>query len=544
LAVKKELNGMADLQKHRFLIWIFSILFLSPVFAQKNKQPAKPVQQTKPQVQTIKIDHANKLLHDPKVANGAQRLIGNVEIEDDSTHMFCDSAYVFTDNSFNAYNHVHMQRKDSVNLYGDSLHYNGNTKRAEMFGKISFKQKAMTLTTHHLIYSVDSSYAHYWDGGTLIDSATTLVSELGTYNSKARMAYFKNKVLLTNPDYTVKCDTMNYDPSATTSYFFGPTYITNKDNFMYCEHGYYSSSKSISQFSQHAYMKGKKGETLRGDQIFYNRKKEFGQALDNVSLEDTTDNITIKGDYAYYNGYNKTMLVTCHALMMQKFDKDTLYLHSDTLFGYNISMSDTNTGKNKTPKLLLAYHHVKLYKKDMQGKCDSLTYNEKDSTMRMFYSPVLWSEVNQLTADTMKLYMKNQRMDKMDMRSNAFIISKDTAASKNDSLQYNQIKGKNMRAFFVNNKIYKVDVKGNSQTIYYVYSDNNTQIIGANRADCSNMLIFIRDNRVKSITFLDKPDATLFPKKDIKISDFLLKDFIWRDSERPHKLLDIFGDER
>jgi len=30
--------------------------------------------------------------------------------------------------------------------------------------------------------------------------------------------------------------------------------------------------------------------------------------------------------------------------------------------------------------------------------------------------------------------------------------------------------------------------------------------------------------------------------KDVKINDFLLKDFIWRDKERPHKLLDIFGD--
>src|SRR5581483_8689739 len=122
-------------------------------------------------------------LHDAKVAGGAQRLIGNVEIEDDTVHMFCDSAYVYSNNSFNAFNHVHLKRKDTIDLYGDSLHYDGNTKRAQMFGKITYRQKRMSLTTNHLIYSVDSSYAHYWDGGTLVDSTTTLVSDLGTYNS-------------------------------------------------------------------------------------------------------------------------------------------------------------------------------------------------------------------------------------------------------------------------------------------------------------------------------------------------------------------------
>lgn len=510
------------------------ILLLFLLFCYSNSSAQKQ--------QTIKIDHASTLLHDSKVANGAQRLIGNVEIEDDSVTMYCDSAYVYSDNSFIAYNHVHLLRGDTINLYGDSLHYDGNTKRAQMFGKITYTQKAMNLTTNHLIYSVDSAFIYYWDGGTLVDSNTTLTSESGTYHSKSQMASFKGNVILVNPDYTIHCDTMDYSPPTSTSYFFGPTHINTKDNYMYCERGYYNTKSGISQFSQHAYITGKKGELLSGDQIFYDRKRDYGQLLDHVSITDTTDNITIDGEYAYYNGANKTMMVTCNALMMQKYDYDTLFLHADTLFAHNISISDTIAGKNSPPKLMLAYHHVRIFKKDLQGRCDSLSYNEKDSTMHMLYSPVLWSDANQLTADTMKIYLKGKKMDKMDMLSDAFITSRDTLASKNDSLQFNQIKGRNMRAYFVNNRIHKVDVKGNAQTVYYVYSDNNTKLVGANRADCSSMLIFINDNKVKSITFQDKPDATLFPLKDIKPRDFLLKNFSWRENERPKKLLDIFKD--
>ena len=307
--------------------------------------------------------------------------------------------------------------------------------------------------------------------------------------------------------------------------------------------------------------------------------------MDNVSLYDTTDNIILKGDYAEYDGNDETILATCKALLLQVYNKDTLHLHADTLFGQNVSMTDT--GKDAKPKLMLAYHHVKFFKKDLSGKCDSLTYDEKDSIMRMFYSPILWSEENQLTADSMRLHFKNKKMDVLDMRGHSFIASKDTLAEKlleadsaeneysakdsltkdslhphhdtltkdssrhdslvihkivhgSDTLQFNQVKGKNMKGYFKDNKMYKVKVSGNAQTVYYVYTDNNQTILGVNRSDCSNMVMFIVDNKINSITFLQKPDATLFPMNQVKQSDFLLGGFHWYERQKPKTIADIF----
>jgi hypothetical protein len=252
-------------------------------------------------------------------------------------------------------------------------------------------------------------------------------------------------------------------------------------------------------------------------------------------------------------------------------------------------MSDTSKGGK--PKLMLAYHHVKFFKKDLSGKCDSLTYDEKDSIMRMFTAPILWSEENQLTADSMRLHFRNKKMDILDMRGHSFIVSKDTLASKllkedsatsaennkdtslasdslthiqndslskdsshphpdssaihrithgGDTLQFNQVKGKNMKGYFKDNKMYKVHVMGNGQTIYYVYTDNNESILGVNRADCSNMTMYIINNKISSITFLQKPDATLFPMKQVKQADFLLGGFHWYEGQRPRSISDIF----
>ena len=65
-------------------------------------------------------------------------------------------------------------------------------------------------------------------------------------------------------------------------------------------------------------------------------------------------------------------------------------------------------------------------------------------------------------------------------------------------------------------------------------------LIGVNKANCSNLMIYIKDNGVEKITFLKKPDATLFPMSDFTPKEFLLKDFLWREKERPNSVTDIF----
>ena len=223
----------------------------------------------------------------------------------------------------------------------------------------------MTLATKHLMYAISAHAINYWDGGTIVDTANTLTSVLGIYSTSKKMCFFKDKVVLTNPKYVIHCDTMLYGPETRTAFFMGPTRITSKTNFMYCERGYYNTEANFCQFWQKPYIINKKGDSLSGEQIYYDRNRDFGQILDNVSMVDTTDNIILKGEYAEYDGNTETMLATCKALLLQVYNKDTLHLHGDTLFGKNISMTDT--GKSTKPKLMLAFHHVKFYKKDLQG---------------------------------------------------------------------------------------------------------------------------------------------------------------------------------
>lgn len=495
-----------------FCSLLLILLFTLPCLAQKTGKQ-------------IQFKGANSLEVDHNIAKGAKRLIGNVSFEHERVMMFCDSAYLYSNNVLDAFGNVRIQQGDSISLYGDLLNYNGDTKKAEMRRNVRLVEKDMSLTTDFLLYDMATSVGSYTTGGTIVSKNNTLVSQHGYYHSKSKEFMFKKNVVLTNPEYVMNCDTLRYNTVSKIAYFLGPTTIKSNENLIYCENGWYDTQNDVSRFSKRSYIITRE-QKLRGDSIFYDRKKGFGQAVRNVSIIDTAQNMTIKGDYAENYELTETSVVTGNALLVQVYDSDTLFLHADTL---RASM-DT---KLKLPqRILFAYHHVKFFKTDIQGKCDSLVYTYSDSTMRLFKGPVLWSQENQLTAEKVELVTSNGEMRSLLLHNTAFIISQE------DTLRFNQIKGKTMRGSFKDNKLRRIFVEGNGQTVYYAKDKN--KIIGVNKSDCSDILILLKDNEIEKITFITKPDATLYPLSGITPDELKLKDFTWKGSERPLSLKDIF----
>jgi hypothetical protein len=145
----------------------------------------------------------------------------------------------------------------------------------------------------------------------------------------------------------------------------------------------------------------------------------------------------------------------------------------------------------------------------------------------LYRQPILWSEGNQILADSINIQMVNNNIDRMNMTSNSFVISQDTIRN------FNQVKGRNMIAHFRENKIDRVNVYGNGESIYYVLEDTLT--MGMNKSLSSNMLIKFKDNKADRITFYTKPDASFIPPHEIKPPDTRLQGFQWHHKLRPTK---------
>jgi lipopolysaccharide export system protein LptA len=187
-----------------------------------------------------------------------------------------------------------------------------------------------------------------------------------------------------------------------------------------------------------------------------------------------------------------------------------------------IELSDTSR-----IRILSAFHHVKLFKSDLQGKSDSAFYNTGDSTIRLYVKPIVWTQGSQLSGDTINLQMKNKKLDNMEMFLNAFVVN----IEKGDSVHFNQSAGKKMRGFFKNDKLERMFMDGNAETIYF--ARDSGKVSGMQRSLSSRISIHFKDNKVTNLVFLSKPEHRYGPLDKFTEEDKILKGFIWKPKERP-----------
>jgi lipopolysaccharide export system protein LptA len=186
-------------------------------------------------------------------------------------------------------------------------------------------------------------------------------------------------------------------------------------------------------------------------------------------------------------------------------------------------------------KLFMAYHRVRFFKKDLQGLCDSLAYQMKDSVMRLFKDPVLWSDVHQLTGEKIEYRPHKPGPDVARLENNGFIISME------DSIKFNQISGKTLVGYIVNNELKNIDVNGNAITLYYLKNKNIYS--GMNKLESSKISVYLLKGKIDSINFFPNPEGKTIPMKELTSDEATLKGFAWRESERPKNRFDLYTNE-
>lgn len=178
-------------------------------------------------------------------------------------------------------------------------------------------------------------------------------------------------------------------------------------------------------------------------------------------------------------------------------------------------------------RILIAHHHAKIFKSDLQGKADSIFYSNSDSTIRCYVKPMFWTEGSQLSGDTVYLQMRNKKLDNIELFPSAFIVN----IEKDDSVHFNQSSGRKMRGFFKNDKLHKMYVAVNAESIYF--KRDSGKVAGMQRSLSSRISSTFKDSKVTDITFLTKPENRYIPINKVSDDDKVLKGFIWKPKDRP-----------
>jgi lipopolysaccharide export system protein LptA len=272
-------------------------------------------------------------------------------------------------------------------------------------------------------------------------------------------------------------------------------------------------------------------QKLFSDSLYYDKNNAYGKAFNNVVLIDSVQNIIVKGNKAFYQEGEGSSYVTDSSLAILisgEKKEDSLYLHSDTL--------RIEFNKDQEARLFIAYNHVKFFKTDLQGKCDSMVYQFEDSVLVMYQQPLIWGSNSQLSGKKIRASMRNKKIDRIYIDTNSFVLQYDTLE------YYNQVSGKNMIAYFKDDSIEIVDVLGNAQSVYFARDENNN-LVGVNLGSSSDMRVDFNSEGVSNIVYLGRPKASLNPIKKVSKRALYLRNFKSYDYWRPKNRYEIFDFE-
>ena len=461
--------------RHRWLLIGFLCLFGVCLVAQNPKKPADKKQQPANKQQSeskkqpenkktkVYLLHADEGQADKLSRPDVQVLIGNVKMRHDSMYMYCDSALIFEKtNSVEAFSNVRMEQGDTLFIYGDYLYYDGMTQIAQLRENVKMINRNTTLLTDSLNYDRLYDLGYYFEGGTLMDEENVLTSDWGEYSPATKQSVFNHDVKLVNPKFVLTSDTLRYNTENKIAVILGPSNIVSDNNHIYSERGFYNTLTEQAELLDRSILTNQ-GKKLVGDSLFYDRVAGYGEAFDNVKMTDTINKNMLTGDYCFYNELTDSAFATKRAVAIDYSQGDSLFMHGDTL-----QLVSYNLNTDSLYRLMKAYHKVRMYRTDVQGVCDSLVYNSKDSCMTMYTDPILWNDGQQLLGEEIKIYMNDSTIDW------AHIINQALTVEMKDSIHYNQVSGKEMKAYFINGDMRHIEVVGNVQTAFYPEEKDST----------------------------------------------------------------------
>jgi len=461
---------------------------------------------------------------------GASILIGNVIMNHDGIILTCQQALYYKKlNFFKAIGNVLIKQGDTITQTSDYADYDADSKQALSWGNVVLKDPTMTLTTDTLHFDRLNQKLYYQSHATIKDTTNTLKSKVGNYYLESKKFIARTSVTVVNPEHHLASNHLDYYTNSGHTYLYGPSTITNTENQnkIYCERGFYNTKTDISHFVKNAklYLKER---TVEGDSLYYDKRKGFASATNNIQVIDTLQNFITKGDYAEIFEKKDSLFVIKRAVAISIVGKDSTFIHGDTLLV---------TGRTKK-RIIRAYHHVKIFKSDLQGKCDSIHTNQETGLTKLYRNPVIWSDKNQITGDTiyLKSNVNTEKLDSLKVFNNAFIVSKDSL-SKDD---FNQIKGRNMFGKFEKNKLRNLLVKGNAESVYYNRNEETNAVETITKEISSNIEFLLAKGLIESIKYLKASDGKTYPPSMLPEDIKKLKGFIWRESEQPKKMEDIF----
>ena len=552
-SVKKQSSGSGRKPLLTLAACLMLLLLPSLIFAvtQTSRPKSKAGRRTpaskviKPTIPTadrsqsnkVFLEYADMLHYEENPMNPHEEqyqvLNGNVKLRKGGMFMYCDSAYVYeATNSFEAFGNVRMEQGDTLFVYADYLDYDGIEEEAILYAdagkKVRLKNRDVTLTTDVFHYDMLNEIGFYDVGGEISDRTNVLTSWEGEYYPRTKDAYFNIDVHLVSRRpkdvLYINTDSLEYNTATHVAELVSPSEIINNDGTIYTSSGTYNTDTGVADLYKRSTVHTRRGNTLTGDTLFYDRARQYGEAFGSMVLTDSARQSSLHGDYGFYDEVRDSAFVTGRALAKEYSKGDTLYLHGDTIIAC-IDLADST-------KVTNVFHRVRFYRYDLQGLCDSLSLTERDSLMWMYRHPIVWSGERQIFGNQINVHLADSTVDWARLPL--------TGVMAEHILEdcYNQLSGDDLTAWFADSTVERMYAEGSVQLMVFPMESDSSYNKYA-FVESSFMDSYFNGQSIKSIHFWPETTSTVTPLYLAKRNAYFLPKFRWYGDLRPMSPEDV-----
>ncbi len=389
---------------------------------------------------------------------------------------------------------------------------------AHLMGNVIIKQDTVTIKTPEGFYYGNEKRAFSNRGIELDDKKVILTATEGEYFFKLQQANFRYNVKLYDTASTLTSQRLIYYRKLNNATAYENVKIVESEN------------------------------TIYSDSLIHLRTEKISYAFSNTLLHNTKDGLFIFGNHLEDYRAKNYSLIDKDPLLVQ-FDttyndrRDTI-IRVDTMMIRSVRME----AYRDTSNLFIAKDSVKILRGDFSSVNDVSWFNRKDGHIDTWKQtdssriPVLWYGLSQMSGDSIRIYLADNKISSISISKNAMLISQNEKYPK----RYDQISGNLVKLFFKENQLHRTEVLGNALSYYYFY-DEDEETNGIIKASARTILVFFKDKKVQDVKMYGDPKNEYHPENLVENREktFSLPGFVlFTDKPKKEQLLSSIVNSR
>jgi lipopolysaccharide export system protein LptA len=439
------------------------------------------------------------------VAENMAEFYNHVSVEGDDFLLSNDTLFYNTDSRISEWKVPTQIFQDSSEIYSESGFYDLSLKEGEFYSNVEYKNGNSTSKADTITLKEEGNLITLISNASYTSDTDTAIAEIIKVNRSTDIIKLIENASYRSKNNQAEGDTITYDKGNDQIKLSGPSSISDAPILIY------------------------------GNDIQYNKKNKEGVIRGNVIWRDTSADIEILCDSLDYKGEEGFAIAIGfdkRPLLLIYTDEDTTFISGDTLRKIRAINQLDSLGTMDTIDYMIGDNDIRIFNSDYQAISDTLSYNLSDSIITLTQEPVLWTDTSQMSGDTIKMFIVEDKLSSMHIQNNAYIINSP------DLVFFNQIKGRIVDIDFLNRKINKMKVEGNAESLYYMLDDKDAYI-GVNALKCSFIIFDFTDGQLHRIGSFNNPESVLYPMEGTNHENLKIQGFNWRYNLSPKSPMNL-----